>query len=107
MLGTQTVMVRQAGRRDADGNPIPPPPSWTVDNCLVGPVTAAELLAVDRTEGTTTVVVDMPITSGIDHTCELGIGDRWYRVLGDPEPYVSDEDPELSGYQVIATRGAG
>jgi hypothetical protein len=107
MLGDVTVTVRQSGRRDADGNPIPPGAAFTVDNCLVAPVKAAELLAVDRSEGTTTVVVDLPITTGIDHTCELGIRGRWYRILGDPEPYISDEDPEMSGYQVIATRGSG
>lgn len=106
MLGTDTITVRQSGTRDADGNPITGA-TFTVDNCLVGPLAAAELLAVDRSEGTTTVVVDLPITAGIDHTCELGFRGRWYRVKGDPEPLINDEDPDLSGYQLRATRSSG
>jgi hypothetical protein len=104
MLGCQTVTVRQGGV-DNLNNPITPT-TFDVDNCLVSPASTAEQLEIDRTGGTTSVEVFIPLTTGIDHTCDLQINNRWYRVVGDPEPYV-DEDPELSGYQVTATRSQG
>jgi hypothetical protein len=106
MLGTEPVRVRRRGGITADGDPTPAT-EWPVDDCLVDPGALGERLDIDRTAATTTVAVTMPITAGIDHTCELKIRGRWYRIVGDPEPFVNDEDPELSGYQVTATRGAG
>lgn len=109
MLGTETVTVRKGAGKTAGGDPIPGT-SWPVDGCLVDPGgtgSVSEQLDKARTAGLTTVAVTMPITAGIDHTCELKIRDRWYRIVGDAEPFVNDEDPELSGYQVTATRGAG
>lgn len=106
MLGTETVAIRQSGGVGPKGDPIAGR-TWTVDNCLVAPASTAEQLAIDRTGGTTSVVVTLPITASIDHTCDLGIRGRWYRIIGDAEPFINDEDPELSGYQVTATRAQG
>ena len=104
MLGTETVQVRRRGDNGAGGWPSLPVP---VDGCLVNPAGGAEAIGADRTAGTGMVTVTMPITAGIDHSCELQIRGRWYRIVGDVEVYVNDEDPELSGYQLTCRRGAG
>ena len=48
------------------------------------------------------VVIDVGINRVPDATKKTG-----YRIVGDVEAYVNDEDPELSGYQLTCRRGAG
>lgn len=105
MLGTETVRVRRRGGTDPDGDPLPAAAPWAVDGCLVEPITGAELLAVAIDGATNVARVFVPLTDGIDNTCEIEIRGRWYRTIGDVVAYVNDEDPELSGYSLTCTRG--
>lgn len=112
----ETVGVRRRGGTTAGGDPIPAADMPSVDGCVVEPVDGMELLnssigsrgtsEVARTGATSVVRVLLPITTGLDHLCELNIRGDWYRIVGHPVAY-ADNDPELSGYAVTATRGIG
>lgn len=102
----ETVGVRRRGDTTAGGDPIPAEARPSVEGCIVEPLLGAELIEVTRNGATSAVRVLLPITTGLDHLCELQIRNLWYRIVGDPVAFV-DDDPELSGYQVTATRGGG
>jgi hypothetical protein len=102
----ETVGVRRRGGTTAGGDPIPAEDLQPVDGCVVEPLTGVELIEVTRDGATSAARVLLPITTGLDHLCDLQIRGLWYRIVGDVVAYV-DDDPELSGYQVTATRGVG
>lgn len=104
--GFETVGVRRRGGLTAGGEPLPVVAMDPVDGCVVEPLDGAELVDVHRTGATAVIRVLMPVTTGLDHLCELQVRGLWYRIVGDVVAY-DDDDPELSGYHVTATRGIG
>lgn len=111
MLGTETVRVENETELDADNDPVPGtgvPKS--VEGCLVEPLqplASGESVERDRSGTVARVKVLMPITSGVSGDSRLVIRGNPYLVSGDPIPFVDDEDPELSGYEVIAVSAKG
>lgn len=106
MLGTETVQVRRRGDRTKTNDPAPASDPVPVEGCLIAPAGGTETIGTDRTAGTGAVSVTMPLTVGIDHSCELQIRGQWYRIVGDAVAFIN-EDPDLSGYQLTCVRGAG
>ncbi|QKY80010.1 head-to-tail stopper [Gordonia phage Doggs] len=111
MLGTETVGLDSETEFDADNNPIPgtgtPKP---IDGCLVEPLqplASGESVERDRSGTVSRVKVLMPITAGVSGDSRLVVRGDPYLVSGDPIPFVHDEDPELSGYEVIAVSAKG
>ncbi|QMU22506.1 hypothetical protein [Gordonia rubripertincta] len=111
MLGTETVGVGSEVEFDSNNDPIPgtgtPKP---IAGCLVepmDPLTSSETVDRDRSGTVSRVKVLLPITSGVTGDTRLVVRGEPYLVLGDPIPYVDDEDPELSGYEVIAVSAKG
>jgi hypothetical protein len=107
MFGAETIAVRRRAGTDPDGRALPDTtPIPPVDGCVVEPHIhgGAELVEVMRTGETSVVRVLLPITDGLDGECELQIRGEWFRIVGGTEPFI-DDDPELSGYHLICTRG--
>lgn len=101
----ETIAVRRREGTDADGRTLPTTtPVPPVDDCIVEPLSGAELVEVTRDGASSAVRVLLPITEGLDGECELQIRGDWFRIVGGTEAFI-DDDPELSGYQVTCTRG--
>ena len=108
MLGTETVVVVGEVEYDADNDPIPGSGSLTVEGCGVYPMAGADLESAARSGTTARVRVLLPITSGVSGDSVLTVrGVPGFRVEGDPVPYIDDEDPELSGYDLTAILAKG
>lgn len=107
MLGSETVVLTGEVRRDSDNNPTPGSGSLTVDGCLVETMSVSETAESDRDSRVTVIRVFLPITDGVDGRTAVTVRGRTYRVDADPEPYIDDDDPELSGYVLTARRAKG
>lgn len=111
MLGTETVTVAGDLVRDDDNNMVPAPGLGKVDGCCVFPLSTSELIERGRSGTADVIRVTLPITEGIDSTSILVLSDRAgdlrYQVDGNPAPYINPDDPELSGYDITATRRVG
>lgn len=110
MLGTETVVTAPAPQFDDNNDPVPGSGAeQTIDGCLVEPLNTigntADITAADRSGTVSRIRVHMPtITAGVAAEKVFTITGRpgRFRVIGDPVPYIDDEDPELSGYAVTA-----
>ena len=107
MLGTETVHVGGDLVRDSNGNTSATTGIGNVEGCQVQPLSSAELVERGRTGTEDAVQVFLPITEGIDKKSLLTIRGKKYQIDGNPLPYIDDEDPELSGYDITATRRLG
>jgi hypothetical protein len=107
MLGTETVHVGGDLVRDGDGNMTPTTGIGDVKGCQVQPLSATELVERGRAGTEDAVQVLLPITEGITSKSLLAIRGKKYQVDGNPQPYIDPEDPDLSGYDITATRRAG
>lgn len=107
MLGTETVTVSGDMVRDEDGRVIPGAGIGPVEGCQVQPLSTAELVERGRSSTDDAVRVLLPITEGIDRGTVLIIRGKRYQVDGNPQPYIDPEDPDLSGYDVEASRRVG
>lgn len=107
MLGGERVLVLGDTTLDADNNPIPGSGEEIVDGCLVSPMSATELREVGRDGDQDVVRVQLPITSGVTATTRLKVRGLLYRVDGTVQPFLAEDDPELSGYDLTATRTSG
>lgn len=107
MLGTETVIVTGDFVRDEDGHVTAGTGIGPVDGCQVQPLTTAELVERGRSSTTDAIRVLLPITTGLDRGSVIVARGRRYQVDGNPIPYLDPEDPELSGYDITATRRAG
>ena len=108
MLGSETVIVGAEVEYDDNNDPIPGSGSLTVEGCGVFPMDGADFANASRSGTTTRVRVLLPITTGVSGDSVLTVrGVAGFRVEGDPVPYIDDEDPELSGYDIEATRREG
>lgn len=111
MLGTETVVPKQERAFDDNNDPIEPPAGTTssIPGCLVEPLntldSTIDITRSDRSGTATRIRVFLPtITAGVAADKIFTIAGRpgAFRVIGDPVPHISDEDPELSGYAVLA-----
>lgn len=107
MIGTETVIVTGDYVRDEDGHVTTTAGSVTVAGCQVQPMTSTELVERGRSSTADVVRVLMPITAGIDRNRVIVARGNRYQVDGNPIAYVDPEDPELSGYDITATRRVG
>ncbi|AZF93586.1 hypothetical protein SEA_EYES_9 [Gordonia phage Eyes] len=111
MLGTETVVLAGEIEYDADNNPVPDTGMpKTVEGCTVEPLDGADTTASDRSGTSTRLRVFIPLTSGVSgDTVITSIGGRGgpFEIEGDPQPFIDVEDPELSGYVVIAYSAKG
>ncbi|HEY9314632.1 hypothetical protein [Williamsia sp.] len=110
MLGTETVQVAGDLVRDGNGNTSKVPDLGRIPNCRVEQLSSAELAERGRAGTDDAIRVFLPITSGISSRTVLKLVDRGnekYKVDGNPLPEIDPEDPELSGYDITATRKVG
>ncbi|QOC55872.1 head-to-tail stopper [Gordonia phage DirtyBoi] len=111
MLGSETATFSSEVEYDGNNDPIAGTGQpWTVEGCHVEPLDGTDITAQDRSGTATRLKVFIPVTSGISgDTVITSIGSRGgpYRIEGDPQPFIDDEDPELSGYAVIARSAKG
>ena len=107
MLGTETVTVSGDMVRDEDGRVTPGAGIGPVEGCQVQPLSTAELVERGRSSTDDAVRVLLPITEGIDRGTVLIIRGKRYQVDGNPQPHIDPEDPDLSGYDIEASRRVG
>lgn len=107
MLGTETVYVGGDLVRDSNNNTVATAGIGDVEGCQVQPLSSAELVERGRTGTEDAVQVFLPVTDGINSTSLLTIRGKKYQIDGNPQPYIDPEDPELSGYDITATRRLG
>ncbi|OBC12180.1 hypothetical protein A5788_22345 [Gordonia sp. 852002-50816_SCH5313054-c] len=107
MLGTETVIVTGDFVRDEDGNVTSGTGIGPVKRCQVQPLTSQELVERGRSATDDAVRVLLPITEGISRDSVLIVRGERYQVDGNPQPYIDPDDPEMSGYDIEATRRAG
>ncbi|QLF84819.1 head-to-tail stopper [Gordonia phage BBQValindra] len=111
MLGTETVVLAGEVEYDADNNPVPDTGvPLAVDGCHVEPLDGTDTTASDRSGTSTRLRVFIPLTSGVTgDTVITSIAGRGgpFEIEGDPQPFIDDEDPELSGYVVVAYSAKG
>jgi hypothetical protein len=107
MLGTETVIVAGDFVRDADGKVTPGTGIGAVAGCQVQPLTSSELVERGRSATDDAVRVLMPITTGVDRGSVLIVRGKRYQVDGNPIAYIDPDDPDLSGYDIEASRRAG
>ncbi|UAJ16186.1 head-to-tail stopper [Gordonia phage Malibo] len=107
MLGTETVTVTGDFVRDDDGKVTAGTGVGPVEGCQVQPLTSQELVERGRSATDDAVRVLLPITEGIDRGSVLVVRGKRYQVDGNPIAYIDPEDPELSGYDVEASRRVG
>ncbi|MDL9938686.1 hypothetical protein QSJ18_18220 [Gordonia sp. ABSL1-1] len=107
MLGTETVTIGGDFTRDDDGRLVASVGLGAVDGCQVQPMSADELVARGRQGTEDAIRVFIPVTTGIDNNSTLIVRGNPYRVDGNPQAYIDPDDPELSGYDITATRAAG
>ena len=109
MIGTETIeIVAEPGGRDEDGKVLAgSAQKVTVEGCHVSPRTASELVAAGRESTEDVVRVLLPITAGLTRWSVLVVRGKRYQLDGEPTPFISDDDPDLSGYDVEATYRAG
>ncbi|WP_019204580.1 hypothetical protein [Tsukamurella sp. 1534] len=107
MLGTETVTFTRTGGVDDDGYPLPAT-TWEVDDCDIQSGSGTETLGTDRSAAAQQVSVFVPAPApAIEHGDTLAFrGLSGWRIVGDPVEWI-DEDPELSGWSLIVTRGEG
>lgn len=111
MLGSETCVLAGETEYDADNRPVPDTGATkTVHGCHVEPMDGADTTASDRSGTSTRLRVFIPLTSGVTgDTVITSISGRGgpFAIEGDPQPFVDDEDPELSGYVVVAYSAKG
>ncbi|AZV00738.1 hypothetical protein SEA_KIKO_10 [Gordonia phage Kiko] len=111
MLGTETVTFTSEVEYDENNDPVAGTGQpRSVDGCLVEPLDGADTTARDRSGTVSRLRIFVPVTSGITgDTAIVSVGTRGgpYRIEGDPQPDINDEDPELSGYVIVATSAKG
>lgn len=116
MLGSETCILAGRVHYDDSNDPVPGTElPVEVHGCYVEPLGVdgprrSDVIERDRSGTTTRLRVFIPVTSGVTGdtviTEIVGRGGP-YRVEGNPQPFIDDEDPELSGYivTVFAARG--
>ena len=107
MLGTETVIVAGDFVRDEDGKVTQSAGIGPITGCQVQPLTSQELVERGRSATDDAVRVLLPITDGITRDSLLVARGVTYQIDGNPQPYVDPDDPELSGYDIEATRREG
>ncbi|WP_336793011.1 hypothetical protein [Gordonia malaquae] len=108
MLGTETVTVAGDLRRDSDGKVVPAGGAPVdIDGCLVTPLSSAEAIERGRESSDSLVRVQLPITAGITKDSVLIVRGLRYTIDGDSLAFIADDDPELSGYDVVGYRRKG
>lgn len=113
MLGTETVYLSTGQALDSDNNPTSGADPIAVHGCLVENATVRgdeglpDELRGQATGSVASIRIYMPITSGVSSTTALKVRGKLFQVVGDPEAFINDEDPELCGYVVLAKAGRG
>ena len=108
MIGTETVQVKTGVRFDRHNNPLPATGTPTpIRECVVEPLGSEEMVVRDRRGTYSKIRVFMPVTTGVDKSSVVTARGLDYEVVGDPDLWIDDEDPELSGLVLIAVRGVG
>lgn len=107
MLGVEEVGVVGALVRDGDGKVAASPNGTPVSGCLVTPLSSTEIVDRGREATDDLVRVQLPITTGITRDSILVVRGHRYQIEGDPTPFIAEDDPDLSGYDVIGYRRRG
>lgn len=109
MSAGETVWIKPGTRLDDDQNPIPATGSeFDIEGCEIEPLGSDESEDVGRS-GTVTrirIFAPGPVSRAITATDVVEARGETWRIDGEPDVWI-DDDPELSGPVITASRRLG
>ncbi len=108
MLGTETVVARPGDRKDRDGERVPGVGvPMTLSGCVVEPLDSSESQVPGRSGTFTKIKIFGPGGSRpIVATDVVDARGQTWEIQGFPNQWI-DDDPDLSGVDILAFRGIG
>jgi hypothetical protein len=103
---TVTVVRRQVGGRDSDGNDVYTDVETDVDGCAVWPASSSELTDA-RDTAITGLTVLFPPGTALAATDQVRIDDEPYKVDGEPGTWTSPLSGYAAGVQASLVRVTG